>query len=90
MSRRGKIGAHVLHSRHDSKKLTEAARAAFRDSFERQVDPLGELPPEERTRRAEHARKAYYASLARLSALSRASKKAAKNASPIAAESPAA
>ena len=39
-------------------------RKAFLDRFEKQVDPDGELLPAERARRAEHARKAYFARLA--------------------------
>jgi len=39
--------------------------------FEREVDPDGTLPPEERARRAEHKRKAYFARLALKSAKAR-------------------
>ncbi|MGH3968275.1 MAG: hypothetical protein ACRDTV_09240 [Mycobacterium sp.] len=38
------------------------------DKFERQVDPDGKLSPAERAKRAEHARKAYFARLALKSA----------------------
>lgn len=48
----------------DRSAATAAARAAFLDRFERQVDPDGTLDPAERARRAEHARKAYFAQLA--------------------------
>jgi hypothetical protein len=41
------------------------------DRFEREVDPDGELPIEERQRRAEHARKAYFLRLALASAKAR-------------------
>ena len=74
MARRGRIGAHRLHALHDSRELTAPARAAFLARFEREVDPDGALPEEERRRRAEHARKAYFARLARQSALARATK----------------
>jgi hypothetical protein len=50
---RGRIGAYCLHARRDSRETTTAARRAFLTSFERQVDPTGQLPPEERARRAE-------------------------------------
>ena len=70
-SLRGRIGAYVLHSRHDSRELTKAARAAFESKFEREVDPDGVLPLEERLRRAEMARKAHYARLALASAVAR-------------------
>ena len=70
-SLRGRIGAYVLHSRYDSGELTRAARAAFETKFEREVDPDGVLPLEERHRRAEMARKAHYARLALASAEAR-------------------
>jgi hypothetical protein len=50
---------------------TANARRAFTDRFERQVDPDGTLPPAERARRAEHARKAFYKGLALKSAQAR-------------------
>lgn len=59
-----KAAAYRLHSLYDSRHLTANARAAFRDRFEKQVDPDGILPDAERKRRAECARKAYYAALA--------------------------
>ena len=70
-SLRGRIGAYVLHSRYDSRELTKAARAAFESKFEREVDPDGVLPLEERLRRAEMARQAHYARLALASAEAR-------------------
>jgi hypothetical protein len=68
---RGKIGAYSLHSKHDPRETTAPARAMFLSRFERQVDPDGALSPEERTRRAGMARKAYFARLALKSAQSR-------------------
>jgi hypothetical protein len=44
--------------------------------FELMVDPAGELSPQERARRAEHARKAYFTALALKSAEVRRRKKA--------------
>jgi hypothetical protein len=41
------------------------------DRFDRQVDPDGTLPPEERARRAAHARRAYFQGLALKSARAR-------------------
>ena len=70
-SLRGRIGAYALHARHDPKATTANARAAFLAKFEREVDPLGELTPEERARRAGYARKAYFARLALRSAVAR-------------------
>jgi len=72
---RGRIGAHLLHATHDSRRLTARARAAFLAGFERQVDPDGILPADERRRRAAHARAAYFARLARTSAIVRAKRK---------------
>ncbi len=71
MAMRGRIGAHVTHSRHDARELTAPAREAFLAKFEREVDPDGQLPPEERRRRAEHARRAHMARISRLSAIAR-------------------
>lgn len=68
---RGRIGAHLLHARYDSRGLTAPARAAFLASFERAVDPERRLPADERRRRAAHARAAHFARLARLSVLAR-------------------
>ena len=65
---RGRIGAHTLHALHDPRKTTAAARAAFLGRFEREADPDGTLPMEERARRAHHLRKAYFARLALRSA----------------------
>lgn len=71
MARRGRIGALVLHSRHDPKETTAKARETFLSKFEREVDPNGELPDDERRRRAEYAKKAHFARLARASAEAR-------------------
>jgi hypothetical protein len=70
-SLRARLAAHTLHSKVDSRKHTEPARAAFRSRFERDVDPEGVLTPEERARRADHARRAYFARLALKSAKAR-------------------
>lgn len=70
-STRARLAAHVLHSRVDSREHTEPARRAFLERFERQVDPDGTLSAAERTRRAEHARKAYFTRLALRSAQAR-------------------
>jgi hypothetical protein len=75
MSRRGRIGAHALHSRYDSRELTRPAREAFLSKFEREVDPDSTLSPEERLRRADHARRAHMARIARLSAIARRARK---------------
>ena len=71
MALRGRIGAHRLHAMHDARETTAKARETFLNRFEREVDPDGTLSPEERRRRAEHAKKAHFARLARLSAEAR-------------------
>ena len=68
VSLRGRLGAHTLHATHDSRELTARARTAFLARFEREVDPDGVLPPDERARRADHARRAYMTRLALRSA----------------------
>lgn len=70
-SLRAQIAAHTLHSKVDSTEHTAPARKAFLERFEREVDPDGNLPPAERRRRAEHARKAYFKRLAFKSAKAR-------------------
>jgi len=74
MALRGRIGAFITHSRHDARETTRAARAAFANRFEDQVDPDRVLPEAERLRRAESARKAHFARLALASARARAKK----------------
>jgi len=75
---RARLGALTLHSMYDAKETTSAARSAFLDKFERQVDPNGELSPEERQRRAEFARKAHFTRMAMKSAQARSQAKAAQ------------
>jgi hypothetical protein len=72
------IGARSLHSQYDSRELTKNARAKFDQRFVDEVDPDRVLPEAERLRRAEHARKAYFARLALASAQARRARKAAK------------
>jgi hypothetical protein len=72
---RGRIGAYALHARYDSRELTAPARKAFLDRFEREVDPEGKLPEEERARRAEYAKRAYFTRLALQSAQARGMRK---------------
>ena len=62
---RARIAAHALHAKvSDPTAHTAPARTAFLSRFEREVDPEGVLEPEERARRAEHAKKAYFLKLA--------------------------
>jgi hypothetical protein len=71
-SLQARMAAHSLHARvADAAAHTAPARRAFLDRFEREVDPDGVLKPEERARRAEHARKAYFLKLALASAAAR-------------------
>jgi hypothetical protein len=74
---RARIAAHTLHAQiADEAEHTAPARAAFLSRFEREVDPDGVLDPEERARRAEHAKKAYFLRLALASRKARAKKRA--------------
>lgn len=68
-AQRGRMGAHRVHAL--GLTNTAPARAAFDARFEREVDPEGTLTPEERTKRAGHARKLYFAQLAVKSAKAR-------------------
>lgn len=60
----GRIGASVTNSRWDARDITRPATEARRRSFDRQVDPKGELPEQERKRRAKSAESAYMTRLA--------------------------
>jgi hypothetical protein len=55
----------------DREARTRPGRRAFLDRFERQVDPEGKLPPDERRRRARHALRAHMLRLAKRSAAAR-------------------
>jgi len=72
---RGRIGAFTLHARHDPRATTAAARLAFNGRFVDLVDPERTLPKEERRRRVEAARKAYFTRLAYRSVQSRRARK---------------
>jgi len=58
--------------------MTQKARDAFNNKFEHEVDPDGILPPAERAKRAEHARKAYMQGLALKAVRARRAKAAAE------------
>lgn len=64
----GRIGGYTTASRHDSRAITAAARAAFLASFAEQVDPDRLLTEAERARRADAAKRLYFARLAMKSA----------------------
>ncbi len=67
-----RLGAHESWARTpDRSARTAPGRAVFDARFEREVDPDGTLPPAERARRAEHARRAYFTRLALASAKAR-------------------
>ena len=55
----------------DRNARTAPARAALMARFEREVDPDGTLPPQERAKRAANARTAHFTRLALASARSR-------------------
>lgn len=68
----GRIDAYEKWARtEDRTAATASARRAFNERFEKQVDPEGKLPPAERSRRAEFAKKGYYTRLGQLSARAR-------------------
>src|ERR671933_3098181 len=77
-SLRARIAAYALHAQQDPRETTAKGRAAFLARFDRQVDPEGLLEPEERRRRAEQARRAYFARLSLAAVKSRQAKRAAR------------
>ena len=73
---RARIAAHTRWANTDDRSAaTEPARRAFADRWERLVDPDGVLDPDERARRAEHAKRAHFQRMALRSAQSRARKR---------------
>ena len=75
-SLRARLAAYAMHAQHDSRHTSAPGRAAFLARFEADVDPDGRLDPEERRRRAEHARSAYFARLALASVAARRARRA--------------
>ena len=68
----GKIGAYALHAQ--GKTNTGPATEAAMARFEKQVDPDGILSPEERAKRAAHAKNLHYMQLGRKSGIARRKK----------------
>ena len=75
-SLRARLAAYAMHAQHDTRRTSANGRAAFLARFEADVDPDGRLDPEERRRRAEHARSAYFARLALASVATRRARRA--------------
>lgn len=74
-STRARLAAHTRWAgESDTLAATAPARKAAMSRFEREVDPDGVLPTEERTRRAKHAMKAHMTRMALRSAQSRAAR----------------
>ena len=75
-SQRGRLGAYTSWAKTDDRAArTLPGRRALLDKFETEVDPEGKLPIQERAKRAEFARKAYYQRLAMKSAAARQRRK---------------
>ena len=74
-SLRGRIGGLAFAAKRDPRQYTAAARPRFLARFEDEVDPGRILSETERQRRAEAARKAYFAKLAYRSAKARRQKR---------------
>jgi hypothetical protein len=83
LSKRARIGALTLHALYSGEEITANWRQGSQDALNRrllaEIDPENKLPPEERARRLEYARKAHFASLAWKSAKARRAKKAASH-----------
>jgi hypothetical protein len=61
-----RIAAEISWSRtYDRSARTRPAREAFMRRFEREVDPDGKLPPDQRRRLADNAMRAYMLRLAK-------------------------
>ena len=68
---RARLGGFARAAKYDGREMTAAARRSFDDRFVDEVDPDRKLPPQERARRAEAAKKAYMTRLALRSAQAR-------------------
>lgn len=68
----GRIGGLTTSARLGGVAMTAPARRGFRQRFEREVDPAGELTHAERSRRASQLMRAHMLRLAESSARSRA------------------
>jgi hypothetical protein len=73
---RARLAAYAMHAQHDSRQTSASGRAAFLAKFEHEVDPDGQLDVEERRRRAELARRAYFTRLSLAAAKARQAKRA--------------
>jgi len=71
MALRGRIGGLIRSAHHDGREMTAKARAGFQSKLEREVDPDGVLPPEERRRRADALRRAHLAMASLAAAMAR-------------------
>jgi hypothetical protein len=70
-SQRARIAGLTSAARQDVREMTAPARGSFLARFEREVDPDGVLPEDERKRRATALRRAYFARLALASSKAR-------------------
>jgi hypothetical protein len=69
---RAQIAANESWASTDNRTTRTAnARRKFDERFEREVDPGGKLPPAERAKRAENARRAHFQRMAFASAKAR-------------------
>jgi hypothetical protein len=67
-----RIAAEISWSRtYDRSARTRPAREAFMRRLEREVDPDGKLPPDQRRRLADHAMRAYMLRLAKRAVIAR-------------------
>lgn len=62
-SQSGRMGAHSVHAR--GLTNTAPARAALERKFELDVDPEGQLAPDELAKRVAHAKSLHYARISR-------------------------
>ena len=72
---RARIGAHSLHSQHDTRVISAPGRKAAGDKLNArlllEIDPEDLLSEDERALRLEHARRAHFSKLALKGSISR-------------------
>jgi hypothetical protein len=76
----GRIGGLRAWAMNDAETMVGPAHRGFRARFERLVDPDGMLEPQERTVRADRARRAHMLTLAARSAEARRKRKGGRHA----------
>lgn len=72
---RGRLAAYTAQARNDPAETTARARQAYEEHWREQVDPSGELAPDELQEKTRVAKREHFQKLAQLSAAKRAKRR---------------